>query len=108
MLDLKLPKMTVVNILGTRDTMRTNITCSDQTGRMVQVRTSFPFKGESVKNKIPAIPLKTKIGPAVCQKTDMVVTTFIVTSGLITLLVYVTKEVSNEIQGEREILDPKI
>jgi len=108
MLDLKLSKMMVVNILETRDTMTTNVACSDQTDRMVQVRTSFPSKGESLKNKIPAIPLKTKIGPAVCRKTDMVVTTFIVTSGLIALLVYVTREGSNEIQGEREILDPKI
>ena len=57
MLNLKLPKMTVVDILGTRDAMRTNVAGSDQTDGMIQVRTSFPSKGECVKNKIPAIPL---------------------------------------------------
>lgn len=87
-LNLKLPKMTghqyVINILATLDTMRTDVAGSDQTDEMIQVRTSFPSKGLGVKNTIPVIPL--------------VIATFIIMSGLITLLVYVPREVGNEIQ----------
>ena len=44
--DLKLPEMAVVYVLGTGYTMGTNITSSNQTDRMIQVRASLPTKEE--------------------------------------------------------------
>ena len=64
--DLKLPEMAVVNVLGTGYTMRTNITSSNQTDRMIQVHASLPTKGEGIKNKEPATPLKAKVSLTFC------------------------------------------
>ena len=95
--DLKLPEMAVVNVLGTGYTMRTNITSSNQTDRMIQVRASLPTNGEGIKNKEPATPLKAKVGSTFCRKTNMVITTFIVASGLKITLVNVSGKVSDKI-----------
>ena len=108
MADLKLPEMAVVYVLGTGYTMRTNITSSNQTDRMIQVHASLPTKGEGIKNKVPATPLKAKVGSSFCRKTNMVIATFIVASGLKITLVNVSGKVSNEIQRKREIFDPQI
>ena len=108
MADLKLPEMAVVYVLGTGYTMRTNITSSNQTDRMIQVRASLPTKGEGIKNKVPATPLKAKVGSSFRRKTNMVIATFIVASGLKITLVNVSGKVSNEIQRKREIFDPQI
>ena len=75
---------------------------------MIQVRASLPTKGEGIKNKEPATPLKAKVGSTFCRKTNMVITTFIVESGLKITLVNVSGKVSNKIQGKREIFDPQI
>ena len=106
--DLKLPKMAVVYVLGTGYTMRTNITSSNQTDRMIQVRASLPTKGEGIKNEVPATPLKSKVGSTFCRKTNMVIATLIVASGLKITLVNVSGKVSNKIQRKREIFDPQI
>ena len=71
-----LPEMAVVYLLGSGHTMRTNITSSNQTDRMIQVRASLPTKGEGIKNKVPATPLKPKVGSTFCRSTNMVITTF--------------------------------
>ena len=106
--DLKFTKMTVVYILRTWDAMRTNVASGDQTDRMIKVRASLPSKGESIKNKVPSIPLKTEVCPTVWRKTDMVIPTFVIARGLETIVMDVTGEVSNKIQGERKIFDPQV
>ena len=106
--DLKFTKMTVVYILRTWDAMRTNVASGDQTDRMIKVRASLPSKGESIKNKVPSIPLKTEVRPTVWRKTDMVIPTFVIARGLETIVMDVTGEVSNKIQGERKIFDPQV
>ena len=63
---LKLPEMAVIYVLGTGYTMRTNITSSNQTDRMIQVHASLPTKGEGIKNKEPATPLKAKVSLTFC------------------------------------------
>ena len=88
--------------------MRTNVASGDQTDRMIKVRASLPSKGESIKNKVPSIPLKTEVCPTVWRKTDMVIPTFVIARGLETIVMDVTGEVSNKIQGERKIFDPEV
>ena len=106
--DLKLPEVAVVNVLGTGYPMRTNMTSSNQTYRMIQARASLPAKGEGLKNKVPAPPLKPKVGSTFCRKKNMVIATFVVASGLKITLVDVSGKVSNKIQRKREISDPQI
>ena len=108
MADLKLPEMVVVYVLGTGHTMRTNIASGNQTDRIIQVCTSLPNKREGIKNKVPPTPLKAKVGSTFCRKTNTVITTFIVASGLKITLVNVSGKVSNKIQRKREIFDPQI
>ena len=106
--DLKLPEVAVVNVLGTGYPMRTNITSSNQAYGMIQVRASLPARGEGIKNKVPAPPLKPKVGSTFCRKKNMVIATFVVASGLKITLVDVSGKVSNKIQRKREISDPQI
>ena len=80
--------------------MRTNVASGDQTDRMIKVRASLPSKGESIKNKVPSIPLKTEVCPTVWRKTDMVIPTFVIARGLESIVMDVTGEVSNKIQGD--------
>ena len=75
--------------------MRTNITGRDYTDRVIQVGIDFPTKGEGIENKVPGIPLKAKPGATIWRKTDMVIATFIVASGLKTAFVNVTGKVSH-------------
>ena len=86
--------------------MRTNITGRDYTDRVIQVGIGFPTKGEGIENKVPGIQLKAKAKPGatIWRKTDMVIVTFIVASGLKT----VTGKVSNKTQRKRRIFDPQI
>lgn len=98
--DLKFTKMTVVYILGAWDAMRTNVASGDQTDRMIKVRTSLPSKGESIKNKVPSIPLKTEVRPTVWRKTDMVTPTFVIALGLEAIVIDIMGKVSYKIQGE--------
>ena len=100
--------MTVIYILGTGNTMRTNITGHDYTDRAIQVGIGFPTKGEGIENKVPGIPLKAKPGATIWRKTDMVIVTFIVASGLKTAFVNVTGKVSNKTQRKGKIFDPQI
>ena len=95
-------------VLGTGYTMRTNITSSNHTDRMIQIRASLPTKGKGIKNKESTTPLKAKVGSTFCRKRNMVITTFIVASVLKITLVNVSGKVSNKIQGKREIFDPQI
>ena len=88
--------------------MGTNTTSSDQTYRMVQVRASLPAKGEGIKNKVPAPPLKRKVGSTFCRKKNMIIATFVVASSLKITLVDVSGKVSSKIQRKREISDPQI
>ena len=106
--DLKFTKMTVVYILRTWDAKRRNVASGDQTDRMIKVRTSLPFKGESVKNKVPSIPLKTKVRPTVWRKMDMVIPTSVIARGLEAIVMDVTGKVSNKIQEERNNFDPQV
>ena len=106
--DLKLTKMTVVYILTTWDAMKTDVASGDQTDRMIKVRASLPSKGESIKNKVPSIPLKTEVRPTVWRTMDMVIPTFVIARGLETIVMDVTGEVSSKIQGERKIFDPQV
>ena len=59
--------------------MRTNVASGDQTDRMIKVRASLQSKGESIKNKVPSIPLKTEVRPTVWRKTNMVIPTLSLT-----------------------------
>ena len=88
--------------------MRTNVASGDQTDRMIKVRASLSSKGESIKNKVPSIPLKTEVRPTVWRKTDIVIPTFVIARGSETIVKDVTGEFSNKIQGERKILDPQV
>ena len=88
--------------------MRTNVASGDQTDRVIKVRASLPSKGESIKNKVPSIPLKTEVRPTVWRKTDMVMPTFVIVRGLETIVMDLPGEVSNKIQGERKIFDPQV
>ena len=106
--DLKFTKMMDVYILRTWDATKTNVASGDQTDKMIKVRASLPSKGESIKNKVPSIPLKTEVCPTVWRKTDMVIPTFVIARGLETIVMDITGEVSNKIQGERKIFDPEV
>lgn len=106
--DLKFTKMTVVYILGTWDTMRTNVASGDQTNRMIEVRASLPSKGESIKNKVPSISLKTEVRPTVWRKTDMVIPTFVIACGLQAIVIDIMGKVSYKIQGDWKIFDPQV
>ena len=88
--------------------MRTKITGRDYTDRVIQVGIGFPTKGEGIENKVPGIQLKAKPGGPIWRKTDMVIATFIVASGLKTAFVKVTGKVSNKIQRKGKIFDPQI
>lgn len=85
--------------------MGANGTGGDQTSRVINVRASLPPRGEIIKNKLPPIPLKTDVRPAVWRKADMVISTLVVVCGLEAILVDVTREVGKKIQGKGEIFD---
>ena len=106
--DLKFTKMMDVYILRTWDATKTNVASGDQTDKMIKVRTSLPSEGESIKNKGPSIPLRTEVRPTVWRKTDMVIPTFVISHSLETIVKDVTREVSNNIQGEGKFFDPQV
>ena len=88
--------------------MRMNVASGDQTDRMIKAHASLPSKGESIKNKVLSIPLKTEVGPTVWRTTDMVIPTFVIARGLETIVMDVTGEFSNNIQGKRKIFNPQV
>ena len=78
------------------------------TDRVIQIGIGFPTKGEGIENKVPGIPLKAKPGATIWRKTDMVIATFIVASGLKTAFVNVTGKVRNTIQRKGEVFDHRL
>ena len=88
--------------------METNVASGDQTDRTIKLRASLPPKGESIKNKVPSIPLTTEECPTVWRKTDMVIPTFVIAHRLEATVMDVTGKVSNKIQEERKIFDPRV
>ena len=51
--------------IESRNTVGANGTSGDQTSRVINVRASLPPRGKIIKNKLPPIPLKTEVRPAV-------------------------------------------